>query len=83
MIRTLFLIGLTFVLTSRLSAQGTDANPNYVEQGADWSTTARADFYSRDQGSRLITLSWMQALKQRNGQPFIAWSITIRLSTES
>lgn len=68
----LFLVGLTFVMTAGSSAQGADANPIYVDQGADWSATARADFYSRDQGSRLITLSWMQALKQRNGQPLIA-----------
>ncbi|WP_050995356.1 di-heme-cytochrome C peroxidase [Bradyrhizobium liaoningense] len=73
MLRTLFLlIALTFVVTTRSSAQGTDANPIYVDQGIDWTAAARADFYSRDQGSRLITLSWMQALKQRNGQPFLA-----------
>ncbi|UGY20168.1 MULTISPECIES: hypothetical protein [Bradyrhizobium] len=38
----------------------------------DWTAAARADFYSRDQGSRSISLSWMQALKQTNGQPFLA-----------
>ncbi|MFK4535044.1 cytochrome c553 [Bradyrhizobium ottawaense] len=72
MLRALFLIGLTVAVTTRSSAQGADANPIYVDQGADWTPTARADFYVRDQGSRLITLSWMQALKQRNGQPFLA-----------
>ncbi|WP_240537332.1 di-heme-cytochrome C peroxidase [Bradyrhizobium elkanii] len=72
MLQTLFIIALTFVVTTRSSAQGTDANPIYVDQGMDWTAAARADFYSRDQGSRLIALSWMQALKQKNGQPFLA-----------
>ncbi|MDI2111002.1 hypothetical protein, partial [Bradyrhizobium sp. Mp64] len=53
MLRTLFIIALTFVVTTRSSAQGTDANPIYVDQGMDWTAAARADFYSRDQGSRL------------------------------
>ena len=71
MLRVLFLI-VTVAVTTRSSAQGADANPIYVDQGLDWTAAARADFYVRDQGSRLITLSWMQALKQRNGQPFLA-----------
>ncbi|MHC2255601.1 hypothetical protein ACVILK_005293 [Bradyrhizobium embrapense] len=71
MLRTLFLIASTFVVTTRSDAQGTDANPIYLDQ-VDWTAAARADFYSHNQGSRLITLSWMQALKQRNGQPFLA-----------
>ncbi|WP_271581268.1 hypothetical protein [Bradyrhizobium sp. CCBAU 45389] len=72
MLRAIFLIGLTVAVKTRPTAQGADANPIYVDQGADWTPTARADFYMRDQGSRLLTLSWMQALKQRNGQPFLA-----------
>jgi hypothetical protein len=72
MLRALFLIGLTALVASNSRAQGIDPNPVYVDQGQNWTTTARIDFYSRDQGSRLIALSWLQALKQRNGQPFLA-----------
>ena len=72
MLRIVFLIGLTFVVATISRIEGAGANEIYVDQGADWTTTARADFYVRDQGSRLITLSWMQALKQKNGQPFLA-----------
>jgi hypothetical protein len=71
MLRAFLLIGLTIALATNSRAQGTDANPTYLDQGADWTTTARADFYVRDQGSRLIALSWLQALKQTNGQPFL------------
>ncbi|QIG97743.1 MULTISPECIES: di-heme-cytochrome C peroxidase [Bradyrhizobium] len=82
MLRALVLIALTVFVTTRSIAQGTNANPFYVDQGLDWTAAARADFYSRDQGSRLIALSRMQALKQRNGQPFLADGLS-RLSTES
>jgi hypothetical protein len=72
MLRVLFLIGLTALVASSSRAQSIDPNPVYVDQGQNWTATARADFYLRDQGSRLIALSWLQALKQRNGQPFLA-----------
>ncbi|MDA9421814.1 di-heme-cytochrome C peroxidase [Bradyrhizobium sp. CCBAU 53380] len=72
MLRVFSLLGLTVAAMTSSSAQGADANPIYVDQGPDWTESARADFYVRDQGSRLIMLSWMQALKQRNGEPFLA-----------
>jgi hypothetical protein len=72
MLRPRFLIGLSFALAMSSRTQAAGANEIYVDQGRDWTTTARADFYVRDQGSRLITLSWLQALKQKNGQPFLS-----------
>ncbi|MDE2468269.1 MAG: hypothetical protein KGL35_05880 [Bradyrhizobium sp.] len=51
------------------------ADPIYTEQGAGWTQALRDDFYSRDQGSRMILLSWLQNLKQANGQPFLADSL--------
>ncbi len=47
----------------------------FLDQGSDWTQTARSDFYSRDQGSRIIPLRWMRALKQPNGEPFMAESL--------
>ena len=47
----------------------------FLDQGPDWTETARSDFYSRDQGSRVMPLRWMQALKQPNGEPFMAESL--------
>jgi mono/diheme cytochrome c family protein len=49
-----------------------DPAPIFTDQGPNWTPTTRADFYSRDQGSRMIPLAWLQALKQSNGQPFLA-----------
>ena len=43
-----------------------------VEQGPNWTRGTRAQFYSGDQGSRIMPLRWIMALKQANGQPFMA-----------
>jgi hypothetical protein len=47
----------------------------FVNQGSNWTVATRTDFYSRDQGSRMIPLAWLRALKQPNGQPFLADSL--------
>jgi hypothetical protein len=46
-----------------------------IDQGAQWTANARKDFYSRDQGSRLMPLQWLVALRQANGEPFLADSL--------
>ena len=43
-----------------------------VYQGADWTAESRETFYTQDQGSRIMPLAWMQALKQPDGEPFLA-----------
>ncbi|MCW5598508.1 MAG: hypothetical protein KIT59_05240 [Nitrosomonas sp.] len=48
------------------------AEPVIVDQGTKWTDTDRKDLYSRDQGSRLMPLQWIIALKQPNGEPFMA-----------
>ncbi len=42
-----------------------------VDQGWQWYRSTRAQFYSEDQGSRLMPLRWFEALKQDDGQPFM------------
>lgn len=44
----------------------------FLDQGATWTAAERAEYYTQDQGARLIPLSWLAALKQPNGQPFLA-----------
>jgi hypothetical protein len=48
------------------------AGPVYLNQGGAWTPAARADFYTRDQGSRLIPYAWAKALKAPDGAPFLA-----------
>ena len=47
----------------------------YVGQGASWTPATRASIYSQDQGSSMIPYDWLAALKQPNGQPFLADSL--------
>jgi hypothetical protein len=51
---------------------GPSPTPITVNQGSNWTRSTRNDFYSRDQGSQIMPLRWMQALKQPNGEPFLA-----------
>jgi len=46
-----------------------------VSQGPNWTLATRAEFYTQDQGSQLIPLRWATALKQPDGQPFLANSL--------
>lgn len=46
--------------------------PRTLDQGSKWNNTTRVQFYSQDQGSRTIPLKWARALKQPNGEPFLA-----------
>ena len=65
---------LTFAIsTSDFFAE--HAAPINVDQGRDWNASTREAFYSLDQGSRLIPLNWITALKQPNGAPFMEGSL--------
>lgn len=50
--------------------------PIFADQGSQWTDAARADFYTRDQGSRMIPLSWLKALKLPDGKPFLDGSLS-------
>lgn len=62
-------------LTLLAPSVSTAVEPILIDQGAEWTAAARKDFYSRDQGSRIMPLRWIAALKQPNGQPFMADSL--------
>src|SRR5712691_4719885 len=70
-----FLHSLIFTVSFGSVVWGADA-PIFLDQGPSWTSVTRADFYSRDQGSRMIPLSWLQTLKQPNGQPFLVDGLT-------
>lgn len=62
-----------FVTAATLFLAGTTAaDPvTYLDQGRAWTDEKRQAFYSQDQGSQVIPLSWMNALEFQ-GQPFMA-----------
>jgi mono/diheme cytochrome c family protein len=47
----------------------------FADQGESWTPDLRAEFYSRDQGSKMIPLAWLRALSQANGQRFLSDSL--------
>src|ERR1043165_5319314 len=68
----------TLLLSVSTVAVGQVANqpPVFVDQGPDWSAGKRSAFYTQDQGSKLIPYRWLLELKQPNGQPFLADSLS-------
>ena len=48
------------------------ATPVMLDQGTQWTAAARQDFYSRSQGSQIMPLRWMVALRRADGTPFLA-----------
>ena len=70
-----FLIGST-VLSLLAPLPAFTATPQAIDQGTNWNAAARRDFYSRDQGSRIMPLRWIAALKQPGGEPFMADSLS-------
>lgn len=65
---------LAVVLLAPLPSSAT--TPLSTQQGAEWTAAAQKDFYSRDQGSRIMPLRWIASLKQPNGEPFMASSLS-------
>ena len=72
----IYLTGFVAGLLAASAAWAVDPAPIFTDQGSHWTPATRSDFYSRDQGSRMIPLAWLQALKQSNGQPFLADSLS-------
>lgn len=68
------LTGLALSAIAAMPAVAADAII-YADQGPDWTSASRDDFYTRDQGARMIPLPWLQALKQPSGRPFLADSL--------
>jgi hypothetical protein len=73
-LRSLVFVGVSALATMAMSAGAQPAakEPHWVDQGVAWTKNARDDFYSRNQGSHLMRLSWLQALKQPDGSAFAA-----------
>lgn len=68
------LLGVIVVLAccAPLAQTAAQTAPKTMDQGSKWNNKTRDEFYSQDQGSRLIPLKWIKALKQPSGEPFLA-----------
>ncbi|MDE2364457.1 MAG: hypothetical protein KGM42_17410 [Hyphomicrobiales bacterium] len=52
------------------------ADPVFLDQGPEWSASLRDDFYTRDQGSRLMPLAWFRSLRRGDGSSFLPDGMT-------
>ena len=59
------------VFFASLAPVAAQAQTVFVNQGSDWSPSLRQQFYTQDQGSRIIPATWMRALKLPDGQSFL------------
>jgi len=66
---------LAALTTMSIPVRAADEAPIYLDQGVDWTAAARAEYYTQDQGSRLVPLAWLEALERPDGQPFFADSL--------
>ncbi|MFI3186369.1 MAG: di-heme-cytochrome C peroxidase [Methylococcaceae bacterium] len=69
---------LTLAMLAPLSSIATapvPATPVLTNQGGKWTAATREKYYTQDQGSRIMPLKWINALKQANGSPFMADSL--------
>src|SRR5438445_8161533 len=73
--RAICSLGFAAALFTGSAVWAADPAPVLTSQGPNWTAATRTDFYTRDQGSRMIPLAWLQALKQSNGLPCLADSL--------
>lgn len=59
------------VFLTIMSAVVASAQTAFVDQGEDWTPGLRTQFYTQDQGSRIMPISWMRALKLPSGEAFL------------
>ncbi len=75
-LRTKYLTGMVIAMSMLASLPSTvSASLVMTDQGSKWTDSSRNKYYSEDQGSRIMPLKWINALKQANGDPFMADSL--------
>ena len=69
----LTLIFALILSPSPMTAQELGATVQSValDQGRNWTDTRRAEFYTGDQGSRIMPLAWFKSLRRHDGTAFL------------
>jgi hypothetical protein len=68
----LFVFGFLTIIASCVKDDMQKKNVKYVDQGTEWTDEKRGEFYVWGQGSELLPYTWLLALKDNAGQPFLA-----------
>ena len=64
-------LALSIAFLTGVSDASADGALKFADQGAQWSALNRKEFYSLDQGARVMPLSWFKALKRFDGTGFL------------
>lgn len=67
---------LAVAMLAPLPAAAAVTPPVMTDQGKKWDASTRDRYYTQDQGSRVMPLKWINALKQANGKPFMEDSLS-------
>ena len=67
-----FLAASALIVGIAVPARSADSETFYLQQGPEWTHAVRDSFYHLSQGSQLIRLDWIKALKQPDGKAFMA-----------
>lgn len=59
------------LLTLAVAFPSLAAELKYADQGAHWTPAERKEFYSLDQGARIMPFDWFKALKRSDGSHFL------------
>ena len=60
-----------FISSATMHAQPARTDAARLYQGGDWTDARRQDFYTGDQGSRIMPLAWFRALRHDDGTGFL------------
>lgn len=66
-----FIASLTMAALA-MTAHVSAAELKYADQGAKWTQASRTEFYSLDQGARIMPFAWIKALRHPDGARFLA-----------
>ena len=73
------LIASSFAISAFFNVSAISAQTDpivFLDQGTEWSQQERSKFYTQDQGSRIMPLAWMKALKRSDGSEFLSEGLT-------
>ena len=72
------LIAAAVIATTLLIAEARPQTPamRFADQGPTWTADLRARYYRQPQGSQLMPLAWLKALRQADGHAFLDVSLT-------
>jgi hypothetical protein len=71
MLKTSMLPLASIAILTSVPVDAADSPPKFADQGKEWNAALRKEFYSLDEGARIMPLPWIKALKHTDGGAFL------------